>query len=349
MRKEAIWVTSIVVLLFTIAAVGFACGGSDSDADETVLTAEACSICHNNETALLASSLQWSASVHLTGGAFERNTQDCAGCHTSEGFVEILASGEETPAADIVDPTPPNCRTCHKIHIEFDETDWDLRVTNATTILLTEDTHDYGKGNICVGCHQPRTADAIPTPGGADVEITSAYWGPHHGTQSVVFLGVAGAEISGSESYENSLMTTEVTDSCVACHMAPARGNVAGGHQMGLEYEYHGSATDLVVGCNVDDCHGQFADLEDFDKDGKQTEIEALIEALEDKLLTEGILVEAYGSLSINANSTAPLTLSGDEASALWNYKLVTEDGSRGVHNYLYTKALLQNSMDILP
>jgi hypothetical protein len=82
-------------------------------------------------------------------------------------------------------------------------------------------------------------------------------------------------------------------------------------------------------------CH---LDAEDFDINGVQTEVEALIAQVGELLVAKGLLDEE-GHPVVGDYPAA-------EASALWNYIfIVFEDGSLGVHNPGYTKALLEAAL----
>jgi len=61
-----------------------------------------CIECHNDKTTVLAKIIQAENSVHSTGGNFKRSANNCAPCHTHEGFVEILTTGEDTTLYDII-------------------------------------------------------------------------------------------------------------------------------------------------------------------------------------------------------------------------------------------------------
>ncbi len=298
----------------------------------SVATAE-CSACHNDSTTLLAKQLQYQKSGHFLLGDFERNDAGCAVCHTSEGFTERIATNSIEIAGDIEDPTPQNCRTCHEIHTTFTEADYDLRVSGPVTLELTGDTIDLGEGNLCASCHQPRWSYEIPQAGGGDVEITSTRFGPHHGPQSTMLFGLAGyGEFKGSNVH------AAVPDACVTCHMADAYGTQSGGHTWKMAYEYHGSEVANTAGCQS--CH---VDLEEFDRNGSQTEIQALIDELGELLVAEGLITESGLD-----GSGIPGTFSSEQAGALWNYKTVIEDKSVGVHNPQFAKFLLQTAIDAL-
>ncbi|KPK84958.1 MAG: hypothetical protein AMS27_08600 [Bacteroides sp. SM23_62_1] len=302
---------------------------------------ENCVQCHNDGSVLFAKSLQAGNSKHMTGTAFERNSTSCAICHTSQGFVERMDAGTTTTSGTIHNPTPPNCRTCHMIHENYDTTDFALRYSDPVTLWINDVTIDLGDGNLCANCHQPRIPDPLPTVGGGNVTINSNRWGPHHGLQSSTLWGTGGYEIAGSESYGTPGSTTHAGAGCTQCHMAEAYGNQAGGHTFNMTYDYHGRESENVAACTG--CHSS---LKSFDYNGVQSEVEELLDSLKNVLADKGWL-DPDEELP-NASSDNPLVLSADDAGTLLNFLIILEDGSHGVHNPGYTVALLTNSLEHL-
>jgi len=297
-----------------------------------------CSTCHNENTDLFSIQAQWAASTHGTGANFERNGVDCARCHTSQGFVEMLETG--AVADPISNPATINCRTCHNIHTNYDETDFALRTSTPVTFIMNGETSaDLGSGNLCVNCHQPRAVSPMPVSGTTGtLNITSSRFGGHYGVMSVLYNGTGGYEIAGSETYASTNHKGYVEDGCVTCHKAEAYGAQAGGHTFKMGYEYHEELVPNMAACTS--CHeGE----ESFDINGRQTEIAALLVELETELIGLGWIL-ADGS--VVAGSSSPLVLTHDQAGVLLNYRLIHYDRSNGVHNYKYIKALLQNSID---
>ncbi len=290
----------------------------------------ACGVCHDLSTDLYAKIVQYDASIHATGGNFERNGEGCSRCHTHEGFIEFIMSGTDIVAEN---PTPVNCRTCHPIHENYDLTDYGLRVTEAVT-LTTGEVVDWGTGNMCINCHQNRIPSPMPVPGGADVTIGSPYWGVHHGPQTSMAFGIGGYEVAGSMTYTNSMHTTQVTDGCVTCHMGTSYGVQSGGHTFNMTYEYHGGDVVSDAGCVA--CHSDVASKIEPAKE----ELTILLDSLETVLIAGGFMDEAYHVI--------PGTLTADQAGAVLNFNFVREDRSHGSHNFPYAKALLTNSIESL-
>ena len=298
-----------------------------------------CVACHQSQK-IAAKTFQWEHSVHATGGHYERNTASCAGCHTSQGFLEVVASGEQTPLMDIDDPLPQNCYTCHQIHSTFTENDWALTQSEPVTLWEGGQTLDLGASNLCISCHQPRVVSpALPDPAtGGTVTITSSRYGPHHGPQGVMLPGVGGYEVAGSEPYVNSahtaLLANNTANACVACHMATAQGTESGGHTFRVANEDGEINFAACVACHTDN------DALDALVLSSQSQIESLLDQL------KGVLVDK--GLATTSGSSVPGDFTGHQAGALYNYKYVEEDKSLGVHNFKYAKALLINSIEAI-
>jgi mono/diheme cytochrome c family protein len=299
-----------------------------------------CIECHSNNQMLYAMENQYSASMHATGPNFERNSGDCATCHTSQGFLGKLDGSYDWEAEDasISNPVPPNCYTCHEIHSTYTAADLQLTVTEAQVINNSGgQSHDFGKGNLCAACHQGRTLTPFPVENGEDIAVTSPYWGVHHGTQANTSAGLGLFEVGSG--LVNSAHTTMVTDACVTCHMSDAYGTQAGGHTMWMGYEYHGSTVINTPSCNTAGCH-EGEEIEQITTEF-QAEISGLLAELKVKLDASGITVEG-------SDSPVPGTYSANVAGACINYKAISEDKSKGVHNPKYIKKLLENTIAVM-
>lgn len=213
-------------------------------------------------------------------------------------------------------PTHQDCRTCHEIHTTFTSADWALETTDPVDLYAFEGvTFDGGEGNLCAVCHQPRRGIGEAVDG--MIEVDSTHWGPHHGPQSAMLLGVAGYGDPGDPSSHATL----VEGTCVTCHL--------------------GETADHTYEVNVNACQACHSGAEDFDINGLQTEVQTMLDDLQAALTAKGML-DAEGTMVVGSYPEA-------EAGALWNWIYVSqEDKSLGVHNPSYTKALLQAGLDAL-
>lgn len=272
----------------------------------------ACQACHDAAGTVNAKLIQWTASGHGIGESWEyagaRN--NCTSCHSGTGFVAWTAAGGSTSdtVAD-VNNTPIDCRACHQIHTTYTGADFAL-TTTAPVALITDATkvYDAGDSNLCAGCHQARRA-----AGGA--AVTSTHYGPHHGPQANMFLGVSGY----GDPQEVSPHYTD--NGCVTCHMAADTGHDEGGHAF----------TASLEGCQS--CH---EGLDTMDRHDVQTEIKALLADLNE-------LLEGTGAFHDGHPVVGDFT--EDIVGAVYNYMFVLEDYSYGVHNSYYAKYLLEKSI----
>jgi hypothetical protein len=285
------------------------------------MTDLSCTECHVEGTLLTGKETAWGESLHGTGEAFVRGTSaDCAGCHSGGGFSAMVAAGLTPDMVEEGDPNPTrqDCRACHQIHATYTGEDWALETTDAVPLYAFEGvTFDGGEGNLCANCHQPRRGIGEADADG-NIEVDSTHWGPHHGPQSAMLMGVAGAgDIEGNPSSH----ATMVENTCVTCHLG--------------EGANHTFEPDVAA------CQGCHSGAEDFDINGVQTEVQASLDELQAALTAKGLL-DAEGTMVVGSYPAA-------EASALWNWIFISmEDKSLGVHNPTYTKDLLEASLAAL-
>jgi len=308
-------------------------GADGADGENGVQT---CGQCHNFTEFVLARTIQYNASGHLNGGTYERNSSSCAPCHTSMGYREVIESGAQETAETIANPTPVNCYTCHLIHDTYTTDDWALRVTEPVTWWIDGGTSDQGTANVCLDCHQSRVPNPMidPTNPTQEVEVTSFRYGPHHGPQGQMVAGTGAYEIGSG--YSNSAHSN-IENTCVACHMAEAYGDQAGGHTWNMSYEYHGHDEVNTAGCV--ECH---TDPDALAEGIEETaaEIEELLMELGAILIDQGVMDTTYYAV--------PGTMTMNQAGAIFNFKFVEEDRSGGMHNKNYAKTLLENSIESL-
>jgi hypothetical protein len=330
--------TLIVVLLFSACTKTGPEGRPGLDGTDGLDGSASCMDCHNSSENLKAIMDQYSNSKHASGANINRNSPECAGCHTSMGFRNYITDGfTET----INNPTPVNCRTCHTIHETFTFYDYDLRTALPVDLMQGSTTYDYAKSNLCVNCHQGRSVTPYPEVGGEDITIANARYGPHYATQANIFTGIGPVEIPGSMVYLNSAHTTHVKDGCITCHMSPSTGNWAGGHQMSVKYNTSSGADAYqYTGCLASGCHESSSTVTALINPNR-IEIQGLMEELNNTLQSKGLL-NASGLIP------TPKTMTQLEAAAILNYKFVYGDQSYGAHNYRYVKALIINTIESL-
>jgi hypothetical protein len=299
---------------------------------EEVQTAEACFDCHSDsDLSLVSAEEQWKRSQHASGENIDRNTRGCENCHTNEGFVRTYAGIALPDPFD--NPTAIHCFTCHAPHSSGSLA---LRV-NDPQMLQDGSSFDLGGSNICSACHQARRN--VNTYVTEPTEL-SERWGPHHSPQSDMLLGTNGYEYAGYMYRDLSAHRTATVDGCLHCHYRVTSNYVVGGHSFNMEWDEGGE--EII---NTDACEPCHAGLDDFNYVGIQDSTEALLGRLQAELLAAGLMAYYPEDDEI---LPAEVSTSADSAGAVWNYLIVEECQSHGVHNPWYSEDLLRSSLEFL-
>ncbi|MHB8871967.1 MAG: hypothetical protein ACYC5G_05945 [Candidatus Doudnabacteria bacterium] len=307
-------------------------GTNGVDGDAGTVT---CLACHSGDK-IDQKKAEFAMSEHSVGAvavAYAGGRQACARCHSSQGFIEYATLG--AVAGDISNPSAWECATCHGLHKTFEATDFALRLGSAPVASNIDASYSFdfkNNSNLCVNCHQARTAEPnIATPGAATFKIASPFYGPHHGPQGNVVAGVGFAEIPGTVTYPAPGSSKHfAAGACTACHMADFT-NKQGGH----------SLIPSVAACNK--CHN--ATDAEYDHGGVQTDVLAKLDQLRDKLVELGVVAHDTVADTYTVKvGTYPMV----QAQAFYNWIGLEEDRSEGVHNPVYVRALLLNTLEAL-
>ncbi|MHB1146414.1 MAG: hypothetical protein ACYC01_02335 [Lutibacter sp.] len=292
---------------------------------------EVCVACHSNEHREPIKAA-FALSQHAAGAtvAYAGGRASCSRCHSNEGYVNYITG---KTAVDIANPTAINCTTCHNKHSSFDfvndGNDYALRNLNPVKLDLTDVSYviDYGnKSNNCVSCHQPRSKAPVDVDNdGLYLQANSRFY-PHYGGQSTMLEGIQGADIANGSTVIPPVGSAghRTGASCTACHMGPSSDGQTGSHTFKPSFS--------AAICTT--CHTTVP-----------TEVNGLaakMATLHNKLFDLGLIKED-GS-TIVQTTTIPFKT----AQALWNYKTVEEDASKGVHNPKYATALINNALEVL-
>ena len=305
------------------------------------VVSDKCFTCHNGTMDAMQG--EWANSIHASGASVDytsRDGSDCSKCHNQDGFIDWITTG--VLADSYGNAKAIGCFACHDPH---ETGNFSLRSMAAVT-LADGTTFDFEEGNLCANCHQARR---VGSSVGANTNVSSSHWGPHHGPQGDLLAGAGGYEGFTGYSKESSIGHQMLDGSCTYCHMSYANthdGYNVGGHSFNMEFD--GYNVSLV--CR--DCHGEIGsrgspytvitDSVDYDGDtvieGFQVEVEGLMDSL-------AVLLKAEGVLSSGGSPVVQVIADGDLAGALFNYLMVEEDRSEGVHNPKYIISLLEASI----
>ncbi|MGA7304333.1 MAG: T9SS type A sorting domain-containing protein [Rhodothermales bacterium] len=296
---------------------------------------------------------EWMRSAHGAGDTFERGTSaSCAPCHSGEGGIHNLDPSSELEAT--TGTTPITCAVCHDPHSA--ENIHQLRTVADVTLLNGEVIRFGGEGRLCMNCHKSRAnaEEYVATTS------PSSHYGPHHNNQTDVLAGTNA--ITFGRELPNSLHREALPNLCVDCHMQDAEGDLAhilGGHTWNMHINdpddpdhvkpgdegSHTELTHFVQPCQR--CHGpiqSFDDImarQDYDQDGEVESAKAEIQGLLDRV---GMLLPPYGDPDVDFSMEMSLL----QHKAGFNWAVVHEDGSHGLHNFRFESSLLQLSEQVL-
>ena len=296
-----------------------------------------CTECHNDTDIITGKKAPWQASAHGAGTAFleesDRNT--CVFCHSGSAFSEAIAAGKNFTQVEGGDanPTHQDCRTCHQIHVTFTSADWALETDAPVTTVISGATFDGGSGNLCANCHQARrylagfaskdaNGNVIP-----DKFTPTARFNTHYSVQVDSLMGTVDVNAPLGVDGKPGAHYSMVENTCVGCHMG--------------ESAAHGFEPQLAA-CQA--CH---TDAESLDVNGAVTAFEEKVAELKTALVAKGLMNDDGSNVLKNADGSA-VQLDPAQAAALFTYHLIEEDGSNGVHNPNYYKALVEAALKAL-
>lgn len=292
---------------------------------------------------------------HVVGSSWGRGTSaSCGRCHSTDAFVEFARSGTEIGAAV---STPLSCGACHGNHASLEDgIGAPMRMVPSPVVSVAVEgaTYDHGGGNLCATCHQARrgaasyygTEDAtyerqftgddiamyqahgafgpngsatlvgdtlfvvFDVPVATHVYTNSTHAGPHHGPQANMFAADIG-------SVPGAPFDRDHHTDCAGCHVQTS--TVGSGHTF---------VPDLAM---CDECHGDALDIT-----AEQEAIMVRYHAVEAAL-------ENIGAIHVAEDGVHPMYASLEKAKwdAFWNFMVLYEDKSEGVHNFSYAKQLL--------
>lgn len=283
---------------------------------------------------------QWRNSGHGleigAGESFNRAGNTCVPCHTAEGFFEVNVKSTHLASAPYENPHGVTCQVCHDPHEKGSE--HQLRVAED---YLSRDSEGVAKyktdgtaAHACDICHHLRPG--TDQPGGR----------LHYSHQTDMLNGTVGYRYPG-KTYPRGLHGRFVEKRCAGCHMhvaADEKRNHVGGHTFAMHAtvtDSTGSSREMYLTEACTDCHADIGG--NFDYRGSQTRVTQLLNQLKARLPLSGSGMPLYLTADYNAGR-----LTEAQMKAAFNWYVVYNDGSKGVHNPLLAIALLEHALDDL-
>lgn len=312
----------------------------------------------------------------------------CARCHSEQGFLAWLEQLKKGNPGNLVGPDgkpaeylkslgltqeqvrPITCKACH-------DEDGDLRLANDTPMLPSGfKATAVGNAALCITCHNSRNGRIV-----WNAEDAGRYTYPHASSQGDVLLGKNAYFVDDTREWPNP-HAFFTGSACSTCHMSLAGKGDYSSHTFkvpeGLCASCHGTKyTEEMVQENTLHLLSLV-----------RTQVNARVLAVRDRIKTVRAWNPETGQFTPNVAVKAPvyrvdlLSIAGQIAfkmtltdgsvvysqlgdikdekgqpvfatkdpvvRAAWNYLLIQNDGSKGVHNPTYTRAVLLATLEAL-
>ena len=328
---------------------------------------QSCGDCHastNPRYPFLGAKARYEVSGHkLLGNSAYANGEGCQVCHTNEGFIASLEKGNPDPKEFVADPSQPGCFTCHEPH---ETGDFRLRTVSPVT-LANGKVFDVGDGNLCARCHHA-TAVAAQAVTPMPASKVAPFWGSHHGPQADIVAGTNAFEFAG-KTYGSSAHKDVINDGCVSCHMSLPTGRAGlsleiGGHSCEVAGKVHGMDTLNLAACVS--CHRDIRQApgkavfniiaqEDYDLNGRKEPVQVEVQGLLDRFVNKdgtGLLQKTnppfYAKDGTFLWTRSEVVRPAVEVAAFYNYRMIMDDGSLGIHNTKYVIQILYDTIQAL-
>lgn len=326
--------------------------GGDTNKISLSINSGKCAKCHDSPPNHNVYN-QWKNTIHahpvMEGRVVadaQRNTfSDCNRCHDGEMYVGFTYGRKLPVNLTTADQEVIGCASCHDPHSNSNDYSVRNRVTGSDT--LSGGIHYPSTVNtaiVCLDCHKARRYNVWYVQS----RVTSSTWGPHESPQGDIVLGKNAATFNNIPYVSGSHANIEGL--CVTCHMAATTdtGTVTrdkvGGHTWNLHYD--ATNYDHVTGCQG--CHPGVTKFDDFmspsDFDGNglieswQKEIRGCLSNLGHALPHTGYDTVSWQLIAADSNNV-------NLRKAYWNYQLVKNDKSLGLHNPFYVVNVLLASI----
>ena len=271
-----------------------------------------------------------------TDEAFNRAGNTCVPCHTAEGFFEVNINSNHTSTAPYKSFHGQTCAVCHDPHDSTGEHQLriaeDYNSIDSVTHLARYKTTGE-PAYACDVCHHLRPGTDIP---GSRV---------HESHQTDMLNGTVGYRYPGVVYPNSKRHNTTDQDRCVGCHMAQAsadKQNFVGGHTFSMfaaaNPDSGGPATDLYLTEACQKCHSEI--VANFDYKGTQTRVTELLDAVKARLVLSASGTPLYSKADMTAGK-----ITEAQMNAAYNWYVVNNDGSRGIHNPKLAVALLESTL----
>ncbi len=297
----------------------------------------------------------WLESAHSTMklSAGEANRTQCWPCHSGSAMPAYLENRttpnySKTPVVASI-----NCVTCHDPHSDANEMQLRTAVLDKLNNGFIPPAGAGGKSALCMNCHRART-DVKERVAAVQRALYDRFY-PHYSPQADMWFGQNGWEyglpITGLQTHGH------LEDGCVTCHMTTRvnGSSIHSDHAMHMVDPV--TQKENTTACKT--CHGEHVEefdevraFNDYDGNGKIEGIVTEITGLLDRLKAVLPINPTTGDVCNNMKADSAIVKTHPQwpaiVPAIWNYYLVKNDFSNGIHNTKYAVAILRASLGTL-
>jgi protein-arginine kinase activator protein McsA len=248
-----------------------------------------------------------------------QNAATCGPCHSGEARLATAVLNVPIPDAKSL-RWGVTCVVCHNPHkATGNNPPFETAGQNDVQLRYSTESQDLNNPNVCGQCHHARSDDVW----------TKVSRPPHHSQQFNFLLG-AGGILNPDQQIKSA--HASVPGQCSHCHMSTKE----------FESEESPASTGHTFEVNVAGCAPcHTADDANAKLQATQGEITNSLAALKARLDKWGNWEFISNGGPKDANSQQPMIPDAIKQ-ARWNYYMVLNDGSEGVHNANYARALIQ-------
>lgn len=255
----------------------------------------------------------------------------CAKCHDGYGFSMFKTFDPAVAGAPAYAPkhaTGIDCQACHTGQGK------ELMESGSVKLLFMDQPLQAGKSAMCLSCHNSnRNPKDLAAQFKAGTLTQMTY--PHYGMQGAVYTGKGGMEIPGV-TLPSSPMHSQIQ--CSNCHMPTTEEG----------YKSHSFKADVEkIDKTCGTCH---TGITSFDHKGFRSEMNYMLGKLKKATMAKaGASDLTYGSgrFTFHDAKGAAIDMKMIPFEAYvgaYNWRLIALDGSLGIHNPQYSKAIVKET-----